>query len=68
VVVAPDGKVVAGPLHEEHGILYADCDPARSAAAKRTLYVTGHYGRPDIFRLEVDRELRVPVEFGAHRG
>jgi len=30
--------------------------------------VTGHYGRPDIFRLEVDRELRVPVEFGAHRG
>jgi nitrilase len=68
VVVAPDGKVVAGPLHEEHGILYAECDPARSAAAKRTLDVTGHYGRPDIFRLEVDREARVPVEFGAHRG
>jgi nitrilase len=68
VVVAPDGKVVAGPLHEEHGILYAECDPARAAAAKRTLDVTGHYGRPDIFRLEVDREARVPVEFGAHRG
>jgi nitrilase len=67
VVVAPDGKVVAGPLHEEHGILYADCDPARSAAAKRTLDVTGHYGRPDIFRLEIDREARVPVEFEAHR-
>jgi len=58
---------VAGPLHESHGILYADCDPARAAAAKRTLDVTGHYGRPDIFRLEVDREARVPVEFGAHR-
>jgi len=68
VIVDPSGKVVAGPLHEAHGILYADCDPARAAAAKRTLDVTGHYGRPDIFRLEVDREARVPVEFGAHRG
>jgi nitrilase len=68
VIVDPSGKVVAGPLHEAHGILYADCDPARASAAKRTLDVTGHYGRPDIFRLEVDREARVPVEFGAHRG
>jgi nitrilase len=68
VIVDPTGKVVAGPLHEAHGILYADCDPARAAAAKRTLDVTGHYGRPDIFRLEVDREARVPVEFGSHRG
>ena len=63
VVVAPNGEVVAGPLHEAHGILYADCDPARAAAAKRTLDVSGHYGRPDIFRLEVDRESRVPVAF-----
>jgi nitrilase len=63
VVVAPNGELVAGPLHEKHGILYAECDPARSAAAKRTLDVTGHYGRPDIFRLEVDRAPRKPVEF-----
>jgi nitrilase len=63
VVVAPNGEIVAGPLHEEHGILYAECDPARAASAKRTLDVTGHYGRPDIFHLEVDRSARKPVEF-----
>ena len=63
VIVSPDGEVVAGPLHEKHGILYADCDPARAAAAKRTLDVAGHYGRPDIFRLEVNREARAPVDF-----
>jgi nitrilase len=63
VVVAPNGEVVAGPLNKQHGILYADCDPARAAAAKRTLDVTGHYGRPDVFRLEVDRSARTPVEF-----
>jgi nitrilase len=63
VIVNPYGKIVAGPLHEKHGILYADCDPARAAAAKRTLDVAGHYGRPDIFRLEVNREARAPVDF-----
>ena len=63
VIVSPGGEVVAGPLHEKHGILFADCDPARAAAAKRTLDVAGHYGRPDIFRLEVNRESRAPVDF-----
>jgi nitrilase len=65
VIVDPGGKVVAGPLHEKHGILYADCDPARASAAKRTLDVAGHYGRPDIFRLEVNREARAPVDFAS---
>ena len=63
VIVDPGGTVVAGPLHEKHGILYADCDPARAAASKRTLDVAGHYGRPDIFRLEVNREVRAPIDF-----
>jgi nitrilase len=63
VIVNPYGKIVAGPLHEKHGILYADCDPSRASAAKRTLDVAGHYGRPDIFRLEVNREARAPVDF-----
>jgi nitrilase len=61
VIVGPDGRVVAGPLRNEHGILYADCDPAAAAAARRTLDVAGHYGRPDIFRLEVRMEPRPPV-------
>src|SRR5260370_1452999 len=68
VIVAPDGKLVAGPLHEKHGILFADCDPERASAAKRTLDVAGHYGRPDIFRLEVNREARPPVDFGSGSG
>jgi nitrilase len=65
VIVAPDGKLVAGPLHEKHGILFADCDPERASAAKRTLDVAGHYGRPDIFKLEVNRDARAPVDFGS---
>ena len=64
LVVDPRGSIVAGPLHEQHGIVYADCDPSVSSAAKRTLDVAGHYGRPDLFRLEVKREALTPVEFG----
>jgi nitrilase len=63
VIVSPSGKIVSGPLHEAHGILYADCDPAVASAAKRTLDVAGHYGRPDIFKLEVNREVLEPVDF-----
>jgi nitrilase len=61
VVVAPDGRVMAGPLRNQHGILYAECDLAAAAAARRTLDVAGHYGRPDIFRLEVRAEPRPPI-------
>ena len=61
VVVGPNGRIVAGPLRDEHGILYADCDPAAAVAARRTLDVAGHYARPDVFRLEVRSEPRPPV-------
>ncbi|HEY8676507.1 MAG TPA: carbon-nitrogen hydrolase family protein [Candidatus Dormibacteraeota bacterium] len=63
VVVAPGGTIVAGPLHEQHGLLIADIDPARVAADHRTLDVAGHYSRNDIFSLAVDRSAREPVTY-----
>ena len=65
VIVAPDGRVAAGPLREAHGILTADCDPALAAAGRRVLDVAGHYGRPDVFRLEVRTDRPPPVVLGA---
>jgi len=62
VVVAPGGDIAAGPMHQEEGILYADCDPARVGRAHRTLDVAGHYGRPDVFRLTIDRSPRRPID------
>ena len=61
VVVAPGGEIVAGPLHEEHGLLFADVEPARVAAAHRTLDVAGHYSRNDIFHLTINRTVSRPV-------
>jgi nitrilase len=50
-------------MHAEEGILYADIDPQRAATARRTLDVVGHYARPDIFTLKVDRAPQAAVEF-----
>jgi nitrilase len=54
VVVDPTGKVLAGPLVRERGILIADLDLGILPARKRLFDATGHYNRPDVFRLEVD--------------
>jgi nitrilase len=63
VVVDPMGKIVAGPLRREAGVLYAEIDVARVAPSRRTLDVTGHYARPDIFELQVRRAPLTPVRF-----
>ncbi len=63
VVVAPGGRVVAGPLHAEYGVVWADVDAALADAAHYTLDAAGHYARPDVFRLDVDRRPRPQVGF-----
>jgi nitrilase len=63
VVIAPGGKIIAGPLHKEIGILFAEFDTERIGAARRSLDVVGHYGRPDIFQLRVNTQPQVPVKF-----
>jgi nitrilase len=68
VVVAPGGKIVAGPLRNELGVLYADIDLERVGVARRSLDTVGHYSRPDIFRLHVNTEPLRPVEFSASPG
>ena len=65
VVVAPGGRIMAGPLHEDLGILYADIDLEQVGAARRTLDTVGHYSRPDLFQLHVNTRPLNPVEFSA---
>jgi len=63
VVIAPGGEIVAGPLHQQDGILYCDIDLDRAAEAKRALDVVGHYSRPDIFSLNINTKPQSPVKF-----
>jgi nitrilase len=54
VIVGPLGKVLAGPAIQGECVLTADLDLGEIAEGKFDLDVAGHYGRPDIFRLEVN--------------
>jgi nitrilase len=54
VIVDPMGNVLAGPDYEGPCILTADLDMNLIAQGKYDLDVTGHYARPDIFRLTVN--------------
>lgn len=54
-IVDPDGKFVVEPVMKREEILYAEIDPAQLRGPRWQLDVAGHYGRPDVFRFEVDR-------------
>ena len=56
------GELVAGPLWDREGILVADLELALVPRSKFDFDVTGHYARPDVFRLEVDERPKAPVE------
>jgi nitrilase len=49
VIVEPTwGKIVAGPLYGEEGMLVHDCDLRLGLHAKRTFDAVGHYSRDDV--------------------
>ena len=52
-IVAPNGRILAGPLEAEEGILYADIDLSDIIKAKRMFDAVGHYARPDVFNFQV---------------
>lgn len=63
MIVDPFGKVLAGPIFDQDCILSADLDPNAILEGKYDLDVTGHYARPDIFRLDVNRRATPAVRF-----
>lgn len=63
VIIAPGGVIVLGPINKESGVFYHDIDNEKARIAKRTLDVTGHYSRPDIFQLQVNTLTQSPCVF-----
>jgi aliphatic nitrilase len=55
-IYGPEGSVLAEPLDEHaEGILYADLDFSLIAIAKSAADPVGHYSRPDVVRLLLNR-------------
>ncbi len=57
-IIGPDGRYLAEPVYDREALVTAVLDPGRRLEEQMTLDVTGHYHRPDVFRLDVTRERR----------
>jgi len=58
VIVSPFGEVLAGPCYGKENVLVAEIEPADRTRGKYDLDVAGHYARPDVFQLHVNRSLQ----------
>lgn len=63
VAVQPFGGVVAGPAHEDKALLIVEIDLEQARRSRKALDVAGHYHRPDLFQLQVNRQPQLPVTF-----
>jgi nitrilase len=60
-IVAPDGRLLAGPLYREEGILYADLDLNETVRAGQLMDVVGHYARSEVLGLRFNPQPYEPI-------
>ena len=62
MIVGPDGEVIEGsPTRGEEAILYADLDLNVVRQERENFDPAGHYARPDVFNLTINRERQEPI-------
>ncbi|MFC1869266.1 carbon-nitrogen hydrolase family protein [Thermodesulfobacteriota bacterium] len=61
-IVAPMGKLIAGPMDAGEGILYADVDLNDLIIPKIWTDYAGHYNRFDLFSLRLNVDIPHPVK------
>lgn len=62
VIVNPAGKIIAGPLSKEEGILIAEIDLSAILKSKWQLDTSGHYSRPDVFKFAINKNPNPNIE------
>ncbi|MBT8395552.1 MAG: carbon-nitrogen hydrolase family protein [Gemmatimonadetes bacterium] len=67
-IYSPLGALLAGPLWDEEGILFADLELGEIARGKFDFDATGHYARPDVFHLWVNQEPLLSVDLDPDEG
>ena len=62
-IAAPDGTWIAEPVYEEERLVVADIDVSTVRGARQTLDPAGHYFRPDVIDVRVDRRRQESATF-----
>jgi nitrilase len=62
-VAGPDGKWLLEPQVEKEGVWCVDLDIAMVAGERQNFDPAGHYSRPDVTRLKVNRKRQKTVSF-----
>jgi nitrilase len=60
-IISPEGVPLCEPITQGEGMAIAELDPDLITKRKRMLDSVGHYSRPDIFTLSIDREAKAQV-------
>jgi nitrilase len=63
MILGPLGEIIAGPVFNQRTILYAELDRATLIRSKLDFDPVGHYARPDVLWVGVDREPKEAVRF-----
>lgn len=62
-IAGPDGEWILEPQVGNEGLYYADLDYNRVLQERQNFDVVGHYSRPDVTKLIVNRDRQSTVEF-----
>lgn len=62
-IAGPDGQWLVEPIEAEERLVVADLELGRVAQERQNFDPTGHYSRPDVFTVQVDRRRQQAAEF-----
>lgn len=60
---APDGRWLIEPITGVEALVYAELDPQEVLRERQNFDVSGHYSRPDVTQLTVNRERQAVVRY-----
>ena len=62
-IAGPDGEWILEPIIDSEGLIYHTLDVNRVYEERQNFDPAGHYSRPDVTRLNVNRQRQSTVEF-----
>ncbi|PIB27179.1 carbon-nitrogen hydrolase [Maribacter sp. 4U21] len=62
-IAGPDGEWIVEPVLHEEGLIYQELDFNRVYEERQNFDAVGHYSRPDVTKLTVNRERQSTVQF-----